>query len=94
VVEAAAALIHEDARIMGKTIADQFREEGYKKGNAEGVAQGEVAGRMELLLRLVRKRFGDVSPTIEDRIRSADGDTLDRWAERILTANRIDEVFA
>jgi hypothetical protein len=49
---------------------------------------------MELLLRLVRKRFGDVSPTIEDRIRSADGDTLDRWAERILTANRIDEVFA
>jgi hypothetical protein len=80
-LEAAAALIHEDARIMGKTIADQFREEG------------ELVGKRKLLLRQVRKRFGDVSPTVEERIRSADPDTLDRWAERILTATTIDELF-
>jgi hypothetical protein len=76
-LEAAAALIHEDARIMGKTIADQLREQG----------------RRELLLRQVRKRFGEVSPTVEDRINSADPDILDRLAERILTATTIDELL-
>jgi len=84
-LEAAAALIHEDARIMGKTIADQFREEGYERGAAQG---------LERLLRQVRKRFGDLSPTVEERIRSADSDTLDRLAERILTATTIDELLA
>jgi len=81
-LEAAAALIHEDARIMGKTIADQLREEG------------ELVGRRKVLLHQVRKRFGDVSPTVEERIRRADIDTLDRWAERILTVTTIDELLA
>jgi hypothetical protein len=67
---------------MGKTIADQFREEG------------ELVGRRKVLLRLARKRFGDMSPTVEERIRSADSDTLDRLAERILTATTIDELLA
>ena len=67
---------------MGKTIADQFREEGV------------FAERRKLLLRLVQKRFGDISPAVEERIRSADLDTLDRWVERILTATTIDELFA
>ena len=81
-LEAAAALIHEDARIMGKTIADQLREEGV------------LSERRRMLLRLLRKRFGSLPPTAEERIRSADLDTLERWAERILTATTIDEVFA
>ena len=80
-LEAAAALIHEDARIMGKTIADQLREEG------------EFVATRKLLLRLVRKRFGDISPTVEERIRRADRDTLDRWAERILIATTIEELL-
>ena len=63
---------------MGKTIADQLREEG----------------RIELLMRQVRKRFGEIPPAVEERIRAADRDTLDRWAERILTATTIDELFA
>lgn len=82
--EAAAALIHEDARIMGKTTADQLREEGFNRAKSRTT---------ELLLRLVRKRFGSIPPTVEERIRGADFDTLDRWAERILTATTIDELF-
>ena len=93
-LEAATALIHEDARIMGKTIADQLREEGFKKGMAQGVAQGVASGQVELLLRLVRKRFGTIPTISETRIRSADIDTLDKWAERLLTAATLDELLA
>ena len=63
---------------MGKTIADQLREEG----------------RIELLMRQVRLRFGLIPPPVEERIRAADRETLDRWADRILTATTIDELFA
>ncbi len=98
---------------MGKTIADQFREEGLRKGMtiaeqsreegfkkgvdqgiAQGVAQGKITHTVEMLLRLLRKRFGDVPPTAEERIRTASIDRLDEWAERILTAATLDEVFA
>ncbi len=90
---AAATLIHEDARIMGKTIADQFREEGFKKGIDQG-AQGKTTHMVELLLRLLHKRFGNVPPTDEERIRTASIERLDEWTERILTATTLDELFA
>jgi hypothetical protein len=85
-LEVAAALIHEDARIMGKTIADRLREEGFKKGMA--------SGHVDFLLRLVRRRFGPITPATEARIRGADIDTLERWAERLPTASTLDEMFA
>lgn len=84
-IMAAAALIHEDAQIMGKTIADQFREEGMAKGKTTGMA--------ELLLRQLRKRFGNLSETTEVQVRTASSENLDTWAERILTAASLDEVL-
>ena len=86
---AAGALIHEEARIMGKTIADQFREEGIRRGRRQGKAEG----RVEMLLHQLRVRFGNVPQPAEQRLRTASIAQLDAWAERILTANRLDELF-
>ena len=87
---AAAARIHEDAEIMGKTIAEQL----LAKGKAEGKAEGRTEGRAELLLRQMRRRFGVIPPVVEQRLRTADADSLDLWGERILTVATIDELFA
>jgi len=58
---------------MGRTIADQLREEAYENGLARGavrgVAQGVATGTVELSLRLVQRRFGSIPPTAEERIR-------------------------
>lgn len=90
----ALARIHGGSATMGKTIAQQWLEEGMEKGMEKGKAEGVAMGRADLLMRQVRKRFGDVSPQIEARVRAADVDTLDRWGDLILTAATLDELFA
>jgi len=75
---------------MGKTLAQQWLEQVMEKG----LAKGRAEGRAELLLRQARLRFGIVPSEIEQTIRTADIDTLDRWAERILTAASLDELLA
>ena len=51
-------------------------------------------GRAELLLKLLTRKFGPISPAIERKIRAADTDQVDTWAEQILTASTIDEALA
>jgi hypothetical protein len=43
---------------------------------------------------LLTKRFGVLSKDIVDRIKVADTATLDRWAERLLDARTLAQVFA
>jgi len=74
---------------------DEGRAEGKAEGKAEGMAKGQAEGRTELLLRLLRKRFGNaVTTKVEDQVRSASLDELDRYGERLLDAATINEVFA
>ena len=46
-----------------------------------------------MLLRLLRLKFGEIPDDIRLRIETADADTLLTWSERILTAERIDDIF-
>jgi len=39
-------------------------------------------------------RFGVVADRVEARVLAASPEQLDLWAERILTAERLDQVFA
>lgn len=83
---AAGAQIHADARTMGKTIADQLLEQGYRKGLD--------SGRIEMLLRQVCARFGSVPADVEQRLRAAAPEQIDVYAERILTAASPADLFA
>lgn len=55
--------------------------------------RGERKGRRALLLKQLRLRFGDISPAVVSRVEAADVPDLDLWAERVLTATRIEDVF-
>lgn len=63
-----------------------FAKEHYGKGLIEGEAA--------MLLRLLHRRFGDVSAEVENRVHQADSETLLRWGERVLDAPTLDAVFA
>ena len=73
------------------TIAEQWKQEG----RMEGEARGEARGRNSILSRQLAKRFGqdifDIS--LQERLRNATPEQLDRWAERILDAKTLEEVF-
>jgi hypothetical protein len=76
----------------------QGLREGIRQGIEQGVEQGVDQGREQearaLLERLVRRRFGRLPRSASARIRQADRATLERWAEQVLTARSIDDVFA
>jgi predicted transposase YdaD len=63
----------------------EIREEGRQEGRQEGEAR--------LLLRLLRLKFGPLDPALEERVRSADADRLLEWGERVLTAERPQDIF-
>jgi hypothetical protein len=52
-----------------------------------------VKGRFELLVRLLTKRFGPLSPEIHMRLSQATTDQLERWGERFLDAESLEGVF-
>ncbi|MFG0318317.1 MAG: Rpn family recombination-promoting nuclease/putative transposase [Planctomycetota bacterium JB042] len=85
---------HDRETVMGtfKSYADVLREEGMEKGLATGRAEGRRRDAAEKLLRVLRRRF-EVPAALADRIEGAAYEDLDRWFDRALDADSLDEVF-
>jgi len=67
---------------------DKGREEGRVEGREEGIGQGEA----RVLLRQLTLKFGPVSESVRSRVESADAETLLRWSEQVLSADRVEDV--
>ena len=52
-----------------------------------------VPDRGALLLKQLRLRFGDLPAAVVARVEAAEVQELDTWAERFVTASRIEDVF-
>ncbi len=75
-------------RIMGWLTQPYF-----DKGKAEGRMEGRTEGEAKVLVRLIEKRFGVVSPQLRERILAADVATVEEWVERVLDAPDLQSVF-
>ncbi|MGZ8217391.1 DUF2887 domain-containing protein [Methylomagnum sp.] len=62
---------------------------GEARGEAKGAAKGEAA----LLCRLLERKFGPLPATVTQRLASADAETLLIWGERVLDAQRLDDIW-
>ncbi len=83
------AMLEERIKEWEKELVEKGVQEGIKKGIAEGLEQGEA----EVLIRLLDRKFGEIPPEYRQRIDDADSEQLLLWAERILTAESIGDVF-
>lgn len=63
--------------------------EGKKQGRAEGRADGQRS----LLAKQMKLKFGPLDSAAEERLASATPAQLGRWAERVLTAGSLDEIW-
>ena len=70
------------------------RRKGRREGRQEGRNEGRVEGRAEILLKQLGLRFGRLSAANQARVQAASAEELDVWAERILRARSLGEVFA
>ena len=81
--------------------AERFREEGIQQGMQQGIEQGMQKGlpqglqqgEARLLARQLQLKFGTLRPDVLQRLAEADEPTLLAWSERLLTANRLDDVL-
>jgi len=81
-----------EARTM-QTLIDLWRQEGLTKGLQQGREQGREQGQRELLLRLLRRRFGRLPRKVLAQIKAADALALERWGDRLFDARTLDELF-
>ena len=72
----------------------EIMAESRAEGMAQGLSQGISRGKADLLLRLMRRRFDNIPPAIEQRVLMAEADDLDRWGEAVLDASTIDDVLS
>jgi predicted transposase/invertase (TIGR01784 family) len=87
-------MAYEEFVSTAERLRREGREEGRREGHSEGRKEGVDEGRRGLLCKLLALRFGKLSPAVRKRVERADSEALERWAERVLTAASLAEVFA
>jgi hypothetical protein len=71
----------------------EFQSEFAKRYLSQGRAEGRAEGEVTLLSKQLSLKFGPLDNVTVERLRRASTLELECWAERILTANCLDEVF-
>ncbi len=72
---------------------EKQKQQGWDEGWGEGQAEGRVAGEAAVVMRLAERKFGRLDAGTRRRIETADADEILRWADRILTARRLPDIF-
>ena len=71
------------------TVAEQLIQQGIELGQTKG----RVEGRIETLLALLNHRFGDLSPTLGERLGRLGENQLQRMTLAALDANSLEEAM-
>ncbi|MBF0097995.1 MAG: DUF4351 domain-containing protein [Magnetococcales bacterium] len=73
---------------------EEGRKEGRKEGERIGAQRGKQEGEANVLLRQLKRRFGQVPAHIAELVATADLSQLEAWTDRILDAKTLDDIFA
>lgn len=87
------------------TIGDAYVAEGVAKGLAQGQALGRELGleqgralgyataKAEILMRMLRRRFGEVPEAIEKRVSAETVPDIDNWIDALVDGKPLDALF-
>ncbi len=82
-------VVGEEGKEEIMTAADQLIERGMERGREQGREQG----RREMLLDMLRGRFGALPDAVVARVAAAGLAELRAWSMSLLTAPALDDVF-
>ncbi len=66
---------------------------GLARGEARGLARGEAKGQVKFLLKMLKRRFGDLPANVVSRVNKATPEQLDEWAEALLDVRQAKTLF-
>ncbi|RCK78696.1 MAG: putative transposase [Candidatus Ozemobacter sibiricus] len=85
--------------MLSKTVVEwtkQWRQEGLEEGLEKGREEGLEKGRERMakaILRQIERKFGPLNEADRRRILKASEEQLDTWADRILDAATLKQIF-
>jgi predicted transposase YdaD len=82
-----------EAEELVMTAAEQLIQQGRAEGISQGILQGLQQGKRGVLRRQLELKFGALSADAIAQLESADEPTLERYAERVITATVLSDVF-
>jgi predicted transposase YdaD len=83
----------QEGRLEGRLEGRQEgRLEGRQEGRLEGRQEGRLEGELDLTLRQLRRRCGDLTPDLESRIRALSLARLEALAEALLDFQAVDDL--
>jgi hypothetical protein len=80
-------------RKLGPKLEEAFMT-GAQILTQEARAEGKAEGKAEIVLRLLALKFGALLPEQLAHVRASSTDDLERYAERVITVDSLDKVFA
>ncbi len=80
----------QNVREVVMTLAEQWKREGHEKGHEEGIEKG----KSKLISKQLLFKYKDEAQDWMDKLNRLSSEDLEIVAERILTANSLEEVFA
>ncbi|WP_418648533.1 DUF4351 domain-containing protein [Thauera butanivorans] len=85
----------ENRNMAGLTerLLTQGRQQGIQQGLLRGREEGRQDGERELLARQLSRRFGPLDTLTAERLQRATTAELERWADNILDARTLEDVF-
>jgi predicted transposase YdaD len=84
-------LVRYQAFVRERALHDEVTEKAQAR--AEGKAEGKIEGRTDVLRRQLQVKFGQLPATVEQRLQAANETELITWTERVLFAERLEQVF-
>ncbi len=73
---------------------EQGLERGLERGLEKGRSQGFLQGEISVLKRMLKRRFERLPEWVEERLEQASRDELEGWADRVIEAKALEDVFA
>ena len=71
----------------------EYQSDFARRYFGQGKTEGRMEGRVELTLKLLALRFGQLPDATQTRVRSAQDAQVDAIAERLLTAQTLEEAL-
>jgi len=80
--------------MMKNSLGYEYQSDFARRYVAQGEAQGRKEGRLEITLKQLALRFGPLPDETQTRVRSAQDAQVDAVAERLLTAQTLEEALS
>jgi predicted transposase/invertase (TIGR01784 family) len=80
-------------RAQDREVALRFHAHDLEEARTEGNAEGKALGGRLVLQRLLARKFGSVDGATLERLSAASPEELEEWAERVLDAQTLSDVF-